>query len=409
MKFFQKTRERRPAVTTQIRAADRHPFGMLDSYVPLGGSDVRLYRAIREAIPVLDAAVMKTIRLTGGFEVRCEDKKGEQELAAFLRNVNVGRAQKGIDAFLDCYLDSLLTCGRAVGEIVTDGNREIVALLCGNVCDVELHEGTSALDFEICGRDETGMFRPLPYQDLILFTPLNPESDAPYGVSIFRSMPFLAEILLKIYNTIGVNWERAGNLRYAVVYKPQGDILDKAYAQERSQMIAREWSSAMQSGKNGSVLDFVAVGDVDIRVIGADGQVLDSEVPVRQILEQLVSRTGIPPFMLGFNWSSTERMSAQQADLMTSELGALRRTLTPVIEQICSMWLRMHGYACDFEVVWDPINLQDAVEQSKAALYAAQAENINKQEKEKNKTVPQGEVPKKDESGQLSGDEEGEA
>ena len=408
MKFFQKTRERRPAVTTQIRAADRHPFGMLDNYVPLGGGDVRLYRAIREAIPVLDAAVMKTIRLTGGFDVKCGNTTAEKELASFLRTVDVGRSQRGIDAFIDCYLDSLLTCGRAVGEIVTDGNREIAALLCGNVCDVELREGESALDFEICGRDETGMFQPLAYQELILFTPLNPESDAPYGVSIFRSMPFLAGILLKIYNTIGVNWERAGNIRYAVVYKPQGDILDKAYAQERSQMIAREWSSAMLSGKNGSVRDFVAVGAVDIRVIGADGQILDSEVPVRQILEQLVSRTGIPPFMLGLNWSSTERMSAQQADLMTSELTAIRRTLTPVVEQICSLWLRMHGYACDFSVEWEPINLQDAVEQSKAALYAAQAENIDRQEKNAKETVAEGQTPKKGEGEKTSGEEEGE-
>lgn len=61
------------------------------------------------------------------------------------------------------------------------------------------------------------------------------------------------------------------------------------------------------------------MGDVDIKVIGADNQILDSEVPVRQILEQLIARTGIPPFLLGLNWSTTERMSAQQADLMTSE------------------------------------------------------------------------------------------
>lgn len=75
----------------------------------------------------------------------------------------------------------------------------------------------------------------------------------------------------------------------------------------------------------GAVRDFVAVGDVDIKVIGADSQVLDSEVPVRQILEQLIARTGIPPFLLGLSWSSTERMSAQQADLLTSEITAIRR------------------------------------------------------------------------------------
>lgn len=75
---------------------------------------------------------------------------------------------------------------------------------------------------------------------------------------------------MKIYQSLGVNWERAGNVRFAVIYKPQGDIIDKLAAQERAQQIASEWSAAMQSGKNGAVRDFVAVGDVEIKVIGAD-------------------------------------------------------------------------------------------------------------------------------------------
>ena len=53
----------------------------------------------------------------------------------------------------------------------------------------------------------------------------------------------------------------------------------------------------MQDAKNGRVRDFVAVGDVEIKAIGADEQILDSEVPIRQILEQVVAKTGIPPFM----------------------------------------------------------------------------------------------------------------
>ena len=97
---------------------------------------------------------------------------------------------------------------------------------------------------------------------------------------------------------------------------------------------------------------------------------------MRQILEQVVAKTGIPPFLLGLSWNSTERMSSQQADMLTTEITALRRTLTPVVERVCRLWLRMRGYACGFQVVWDDINLQDAVEEARAELYREQARKL---------------------------------
>ena len=117
-------------------------------------------------------------------------------------------------------------------------------------------------------------------------------------MSLLRSMPFLTKILLQIFQATGQNWERMGNVRFAVVCKPDGS---GGNAQERCQSVARQWSEAMQAGRRGSVRDFVAAGDVEIKVIGADNQTLDSEVPVRQILEQLVAKTGIPPFLLGLS------------------------------------------------------------------------------------------------------------
>lgn len=245
----------------QLRSTQTHPFNLIDSYVPLGSTETRLYRMIREAVPVVDAAILKIVRLTGGFEARCADKKAERELGEFIRTVPTGRGQRGLECFLSAYLDSMITCGRAVGEIVVNGNRDISAVICGNVADVQIREGKTPLDFELCGVSDTGCVVPFRYQNLLLFTPFNPEADSPYGVSMLRSMPFLCGILLKIYQSIGQNWERAGNVRFAVVYKPKGDALDRFSAQERAQQIASQWSEAMQSGKSGSVRDFVAVGD----------------------------------------------------------------------------------------------------------------------------------------------------
>lgn len=358
------------AGTVQIRDAHRHPFAVLDGYVPLHHGQDRLYRTIREAVPVVDAAVAKLVRLCGGVSVRCREKSAQERLEQFLRSVPTGRGQQGIQSFLDCYLDSMLTCGRAVGEIVLDrGGREIAALLCGRLDQVEIKEGDNPLEFTLCARDAQGRINPLPRQKLLLFTPFQPETENPYGVSLLRSMPFMAEILLKIYQTIGLNWERVGNVRFAVVCKGEQDGM----AEERCNRVAREWSNAMQSSRDGALRDFVASGDVEIKVIGADNQILDSEVPVRQILEQLVARTGIPPFLLGLSWSSTERMSSQQADIMTSEIDAIRRSLTPVVERVCQLWLRLHGFDSRMEVVWDAVNLQDEETLARAELYRAQA------------------------------------
>ncbi len=132
--------------------------------------------------------------------------------------------------------------------------------------------------------------------------------------------------------------------------------------------MAREWTAAMQDGRSGSVRDFVAVGDVEIKVIGADGQILDSEVPVRQILEQLVAKTGLPPFMLGLSWASTERMSKQQADLLTSELWSIRRCVEPILYRICRTWLRLEGYGCEPEIVWDDISTGSGGGSARGAL-----------------------------------------
>ena len=388
--FHKKSGPESGGLAVQIREGGRHPFGVLDGYVPLQQGEIALYRSIREAVPIVDAAIWKLIRLAGGVIVQCGDKRAQEELDWFLQHVNTGRGQRGIQSFLDCYLDSMLTCGRAVGEIVPDRRRrDIAALLCGNVADIEIKEGATPMEFAIWGRGTDGTMRELPRQELLLFTPFQPETDSPYGVSLLRSMPFLTEILLKIYQAMGMNWERMGNVRFAVVYKPGDNPLDQSMVQERSRQIAREWSAAMQAGKHGSVRDFVAVGDVDIKVIGADNQVLDSEVPVRQILEQLVSRTGIPPFLLGLSWSSTERMSTQQADMMTSEITAIRRGLEPVVERICELWLTLHGYRPQVSVEWEDVNLQDLVEEARAELYRQQARTVemDNEAREKGETV----------------------
>lgn len=373
MSWLERKKGKAPVGVVQTRRSGGAPFGGLGGYVPLGQGEMALYRAIRENVPILDAAVVKLVRLCGGVKVICTPE-GQDGLNRFLERVPTGWGQEGLQSFLDRYLDSMLVCGRAVGEIVLDPScQEIVGLLSGRVEDIEIREGEHPLDCVLCLRDGVGQAKPLPWQDLLLFTPYQPESGHPYGVSLLRSTPALAQTLIKIYDATERNWERMGNPRFAVLCKDSGDGVA---VRERCEQVAREWSRSMERRGDGSVCDFVAAGELDIKVIGADGQVLDSQATVRQILEQLVAKTGLPPFLLGLSWSSTERMSSQQADMLTSEITAIRRSLTPVVAKICRVWLRLHGLDDEVRVEWEDINLQDMVEEAHAELYRAQAKAL---------------------------------
>jgi len=378
MPLFGKKAAAKTAVAVAQTNMQSSRFGILDGYVPLSTPQSKLYYALREAVPVIDAAVFKIVRLASGFKVACADQKAQAALDEFLQSVPVGGNQRGLDAFVSSYFEQLLTCGTALGEIVTDGYGHIAALYNAPLKDIELRRAGNGIDIEVCVRQGFESV-PVPYPELVILSVLNPEPGRPEGNSMLKGLPFVSSVLMKIFETLGTNWERVGNVRFAVTYKPQNDAIDRAYAKDRALQVAKEWGETMQTG--GAVRDFVAVGDVQIKVIGADNQILDSEVPVRQMLEQIVAKTGLPPFMLGLSWSSTERMSSQQADALTSELEAYRRILTPVILQVCGTFLRFNGYSAGAQVLWDDITLQDRTELSRARLYDAQAETLRENRK----------------------------
>ena len=370
MSIFDKIGNRKVCATTpQVRS--NHHFDVLNSF-PTSVCQPEIYKKLRESIPVIDTAIYKLVRLTGGFSVQSNNEKNQAQLDDFVKNVNTGVAGRGLQQFIDLYFEQLLTYGTVAGEIITDGYN-IDSLYNVPIRDISLKRSPKNFNEILVCKPDAFDGTPVPYQELVMYSTLNSEPGSLVGNSILKSLPFVASILMKIYDSIGQNWERAGNLRFAVTYNPGSDVLDRAYAKERAQQIANEWASAMESG---SVKDFVAIGDVQIKVIGADNQILNSEIPVRQMLEQIVAKLSIPPFMLGLSWSTTERMSSQQADALTTEIEAYRRILTPVIEKICSLYLRLLGNSNGVSVIWDEVTLQDSVELAKANLYNAQAQSL---------------------------------
>lgn len=368
MKIFKK---KVPRAAPELLQAERGNNTMLNLPVQSAAFEKELFDRLRYAVPVIDAAIMKIVRLTGAFRLVSSEKRHQEELDYFCGNVSVGLHGKSVNCFADSFLDSLLTYGSAIGEIVlNESERTIAGLWNGDSTKIAVTQGSTPFDRRYSVRCSDGTYKTVKNPERILYASLTG------GHSLLRGLPALSSILLRIYQCIGQNFDRAGNVRYAVTYKPADTSGDIACTKERAVQIAREWADGMNSAKYGQVKDFIAVGDVDIKVIGAENQLFDTEIPVRQILEQIVAKLSIPPFLLGLTWSSTERMSSQQADILTSELEYYRRLMSPVLRDIGNAFFRSKGYSSECSVEWDNINLQDESVLAQTRLNNARAAEI---------------------------------
>ena len=75
------------------------PFCSWQSYGAVT-ADAALYRNLRENIPILDAAIGKLVRLTGGFSLDTGSDGLNAQLNRDLSGINVGGNQQGIEAFI---------------------------------------------------------------------------------------------------------------------------------------------------------------------------------------------------------------------------------------------------------------------------------------------------------------------
>lgn len=363
--------------TTAIRGRAADSLLPATHFAAPAAAEWQLYEGLRYAVPVIDAAFRKIVRLSGGFHFTVDNDAAQSFLDQFCETVPVNASGCSMQSFADQMLDCLLLYGNAVGEMLLadeDGSLSGLRILHPAAVIME-QTAPNQCRFSMRTSDSD---KPIPVRrpEQLLFTALNPPAGGLYGVSVLRGIPALSRILLRIYECIGQNYDRAGNVRYAVTYHPDGDPASLAFAKDHAEEIAAAWQDGIRAAQHGEIRDFISVGNVEIHAIGADHTMPNTEIPVRQLLEQIVSKLSIPPFLLGFSWSTTERMSSQQADILTSELEYFRRLLTPLLLKIAEAALRSQGFAEHPVICWDHINLQDETELAEARLKNAQAHEI---------------------------------
>ena len=169
MKLFKRNKNDKKTVRETEKIAQSvmgssfsNPFRIMDRYIPSSNNQYFLYTALREAIPVIDSAINKLVRLLGTFDVICESEEAEYGLKCFLDNLKTNGSNIGFKCFISSYFDRLLTYGTAVAEILPYKNlRGIYGIynVCNNDIVLKRTDG-NPFELSVCVREKNGNISP---------------------------------------------------------------------------------------------------------------------------------------------------------------------------------------------------------------------------------------------------------
>ena len=342
------------------------------------------YEFLREAIPVMDAAINRLVSLDGHLIVTGENDALVEEIQEWFYNVPVNDIQKGIQAFHQNFSNEAFEQGFSLGEYVTNKSRTDIEQL--RVADSKYikfkRNAASGLDI-YQKADNDPDWRKLNPSPLLYFS-INNENQNPYGTPLFRSCEFVAKVLATMHNSLLNVWERFGDPSYSIIYKTSRKDGNDLVA--RRQTIQDEFNTAIRAKREGKSADFVRAIDqnseIAIDIIGANGQVLEMDVPARHVLEQIVAKSGLPSWMVGMHWSTTERLSDNEAEMLLADISTRQAAKMPYFYNLIRTLLLLRGRTWkkgDWKLEWAQVNLKDVMKQAQARFMNAQADMYDRQ------------------------------
>jgi SPP1 gp7 family putative phage head morphogenesis protein len=340
--------------------------------------EAEFYEFLREAIPIIDAAIRRLVSVDGHITVKGDNDKLVDEIKDWIYNVPVNDVQTGLQSFHQSLSNEAFEQGFGMGEFVTDKKRsDIVGLRVADSKFIKFRRTGTGLEI-LQKADNDHDWRPLKPDNLIYFS-IDNENQNPYGTPLFRSCEFVSKILVTMHNSLLNVWERFGDPSFEIIYKTsKKDGVDLV---ARREQIETEFNTAVRAKREGKSADFIRAIDtnseIEIKVIGADGQVLELEIPARHVLEQIVAKSGLPAWMLGIHWGAAERLANFEAEMVLSDSATRQAAKLPSFYNLVQTMLLLRGRTWkpgDWKLGWKQVNLHDVVAQAQARFLNAQAD-----------------------------------
>jgi SPP1 gp7 family putative phage head morphogenesis protein len=336
------------------------------------------YEYLREGIPIIDAGIKRLVSLDGHIIATGNNTSLVDEIQEWIDTVQVNDIQRGLQAYHQNFTNEAFEQGFSLGEFIANKDRtDIVALRVADSKFIKFKREESGLSiWQKSDRDtEDRKLNPVNLQ----YFSIDNENQNPHGTSILRSCEFVSKILVTMQNSLLNVWERFGDPSFSIVYKTsRRDGTDHV---TRRRQMEDDFNRAIRAKRQGKSADFIKAidkdSDITISVIGAGQTVLEFEIPSRHVLEQIIAKLGLPPWMLGMHWSSTERLSDQESEMLMADVKTRQAAKLPLFTQLIKTLLLLRGRTWkkgDWSVEFAQVNLRDALKEAQAKFLNAQAD-----------------------------------
>lgn len=338
---------------------------------------IKLYRFMRDNIPVLNSAVWTWTRIcasSGHFELKgSEDSSLLDEATKVIRDLDRRIYQHsfqkfgGTDAVLTQFFRSLFTDGAVCGELVLAPSRDRVDkfyFIDPTTVRFKLKDENS---WQLLQEVEGTKVKLNP--DSTFYLGLDPDPDDPRGKSILGSIPFVARVEQKLLEDMQKTMHNAGYHRLHVTIKPP----ERYSGESDENYLARAnryFEDTVDMMKKLAPEDNpITWNDVQIEYIGASGHISSSHywyINHKALIEDICAGVHLDPFILGYSYGPSRSWAQLKYELILRNVVSIQSCARRFLEWIHNIELALWGLPLEYVHHFDNRKFFDMLDQRKA-------------------------------------------
>jgi hypothetical protein len=315
---------------------------------------IKLYRFLRDNIPILNSAVWTWTRICSSpsyFELKgSEDPhlldRGTEVIKSLNRRIYQHNFQRfgGTDALLVQFFRSLFTDGAVCGELVLTPSKDRV--------DKFYFIDPATVKFKLKSQKTWELYQEVEGKEIALnphstfYLGLDSDPDDPRGKSILGSVPFVARVEQKLLEDMQKTMHNAGYHRLHVQIKPperfSGES-DENYLARANRYFEDTVGMMKELAPEDNPITW---NDVKIEYIGPSGHISSSNywyINHKALVEDICAGVHLDPLILGYSYGPNRSWAQFKYELILRNVVSIQRCAKSFLEWIRNIELALWG------------------------------------------------------------------